>query len=193
MRALLIILLVWIGATARAQAPDSFWGKYVNHTEVGGLFGRVSYVYEVGGPVQVENRTSLSLQTFNGYRLTDRLTTGISTGMDWYSAALLAPVAVGMRYDVIGKATARLFLTADAGYGLSVFHKDTDGYRTRGGMMLNPGVGLRLGKPDAHAFTLTFSYKHQRATVEKPPIWDQVERTEARAYNRLSVRLGVWF
>ncbi len=59
--------------------------------------------------------------------------------------------------------------------------------------MLNPGLGLRIGKPDGAAFTLAFSYKHQDVTVEKPPFWDQSSRTEERNYNRFLVRLGVSF
>ena len=59
--------------------------------------------------------------------------------------------------------------------------------------MLNPGLGLRIGKPDGAAFTLSFSYKHQDVTVDRPPFFDQTSRVEERNYNRLLVRMGVSF
>jgi hypothetical protein len=177
-----------------ATAQEGLFRRtYINHTELGGLFGRVKYRPYQGSDEVVENRLSLTLQTFNGLQLNPRLAAGLTTGLDWYTAALITPIAAGVRYDLTGKRNARLFATADAGYGLAWFHDDSEGYQTRGGMMLNPGLGLRLGRPEGAAFTITLSYKRQEASVTKPPLWDQTERYETRVYNRMCLRMGIAF
>ena len=161
------------------------------------MLGRVKYdpYAGQGGTSQhiTENRTNLTLQLFNGVQYSPRLGVGVITGLDWYNSALINPVGLGLRYDLAGKQNTRLYASADVGYGFSWFHQNSDGFDTRGGLMLNPGLGLRIGKPDGAAFTLSFSYKHQDATVDKPPLFDQTVRVEDRNYNRLLVRMGISF
>ncbi|GAB3180122.1 hypothetical protein [Telluribacter humicola] len=188
---LCMISLLATGLTLAQEVP--FKRHYVNHTELGGLFGRVKYLPYAGATQVVENRLNLTLQTFNGMRINPRLSAGLTTGLDWYTTALITPIAAGARYDLAGKRNVRFFATADAGYGLVWFHEDNEGYRTQGGMMLNPGLGFRLGRPDGAAFTITLSYKRQEAFVTKPPLWDQTERFETREYNRMSLRMGITF
>jgi hypothetical protein len=192
MKKLLLLLLTSTLAAGVATAQEApFRRSYVNHTELGGLFGRVRYLPYVGATEQTDNRLSLTLQTFNGLQLNPRLAAGVTAGLDWYTAALITPLSAGVRYDLAGRRNARLFATADAGYGLAWFHEDNDGYRTRGGLMLNPGLGFRLGKPDGAAFTITLSYKRQDVSVTKPPLWDISDRQEARVYNRMALRIGI--
>ena len=186
-------------AALPALAQETTFKKhYLNQTEVGIMLGRVlsdPYAGQ-GRPAQnrfVQNRTNLTLQLLNGVQFTPRLGAGVITGLDWYNAAVINPVGAGIRYDLAGKKTARLYASADAGHGFTWFHQNNDGYHTRGGLMLNPGLGLRIGKPDAAAFTLAFSYKYQHVTTDKPPFGDQISRAENRNYNRFLIRLGVAF
>lgn len=194
-----IIIFILAVATSPALAQEvAFKKHYLNQTEVGIMLGRVKYDPNAGQGAQaqnrfVQNRTNLTLQLLNGVQLTPRLGVGIVTGLDWYNAALINPVGAGIRYDLAGKKTTRLYASADAGHGFTWFHQNNDGYHTRGGLMLNPGLGLRIGKPDAAAFTLAFSYKYQHVTTDKPPYGDQISRAENRNYNRLLVKLGVAF
>ncbi|MCF0051338.1 hypothetical protein LXM25_14805 [Dyadobacter sp. LJ53] len=176
------------------QAQNHVPLKYTNHTEFGGLFGRVKYGFPGNqGQNQVDNRLNLTLQTFNGVMLSNRLAAGVTVGVDWYKTALLNPVAAGIRFDLTKKGDVRLFATADAGYAFAWFHDDSDGFGTTGGLMINPGVGLRMGKPGGTAVTFTMSYKRQEAHITKVPLWNQVERWEDRVYNRLALRLGISF
>lgn len=170
---------------------NSFKKKYVNHTEFGGLFGRVKSSY---GYMQntVESKASITAQTFNGFQLNRRLSAGITAGMDWYKTALVNPFAAGIRYNMFTGKSARLFGTLDAGYGFTWFHQDSDGYKTKGGWMLNPGVGVKYGKPGGNAFTIVLSYKRQELHVDKPLYSDQQTRFEERIYNRLALRLGMY-
>jgi len=166
--------------------------KFVNHTEFGGLFGRVKYS---NGSQQstVDSKTSFTLQTFNGIRLGKKLDVGLTLGADWYKTALINPVAAGIRYDLSGKTNARFFLIADAGYGFTWLHQDSDGFKTKGGLMVNPGIGLRIGNIQSSSFTLSLTYKRQEVSAEKPLLWNQIERVEERVYNRIAARIGISF
>lgn len=165
---------------------------YINYTELGGLFGRVA-----SGPSTaqvVENKLSLTAQTFNGVQLTDRLAVGGLVAIDWYKAALLLPIGAGIRYDLARpNRNVRLLAIADGGYGFPWLHKNSTGYELVGGWMINPGIALRVGKPSASAFTMSLTYKRQIADVQKPIAGNDIQRDEMRIYNRMAVRLGVSF
>lgn len=154
----LLYTLLLLAGSVLAQKPST--SRYVNHTEVGGLFGRVKYGNPYNGNLeQVDNRLNVTAQTFNGVQVSNRLSAGLTLGMDWYKAALLNPVAAGVRYDLTKKGVVKLFGTLDAGYSFAWFHDDVEGYNTKGGVMVNPGIGLRIGKEAG--FTLVFAYKRQ--------------------------------
>lgn len=166
---------------------------YVNYTEVGGLFGRVMPGTQL--VETVENKTSLTLQTLNGVQLSKRLAVGALISVDWYKTALLMPVGAGIRYQLTqpSERNVSVFASADAGYALTWLHKSSTGYSVKGGVMLNPGLGLRFGKPNNGGLLLSLSYKRQQAEVQKPLRWNEVIRSETRLYNRLAVRLGISF
>lgn len=171
---------------------------FVNYTELGALFGRVAYPTTTNGSPteQVDNKISLTLQTFNGAYLHPRLAVGGVVGIDWYAGALLMPVGAGLRYDLTrpSEKNVRVFAIADAGYGLTWLDKASTGNElTRGGLMLNPGIGLRFGKPGKGAFVMSLSYKRQTVDANKPLAYNDIRRDEHRVYNRLAVRLGLSF
>lgn len=170
---------------------------FINYTELGGLFGRVAYSSGFGSPTeQVENKVSLTIQTFNGVQLRPRLAVGGVVGIDWYANALLLPVGAGVRYDLTRAEQngVNLFVSTDVGYGLTWLNKASTGNElTKGGLMLNPGLGLRFGRPGKGAFLLSLSYKRQVVDANKPLGWNDIRRDEHRVYNRLAVRLGLSF
>lgn len=194
----LLAMLVGSASELWAQGPIVERSHpFVNYTELGGLFGRVAYPTVVGSTAeQVENKVSLTLQTFNGVQLSPRLAVGGVVGIDWYANALLLPVGAGLRYDLtraVQKAV-NVFVSADVGYGLTWLNKASTGNElANGGLMLNPGLGLRFGKPGKGAFLLSLSYKRQVADANKPLGWNDIRRDEHRVYNRLAVRLGLSF
>jgi hypothetical protein len=187
-----VCLLLGMGTVA-AQDTTAFRKKYVNHTEFGGLFGRVKYGGSNGSAEATERKVNVTAQMYHGVQLNKALSTGVTIGMDWYNTALVNPIAIGGRYDITRGKNARLYASADVGYGFAWFHDDPQGFKTKGGLMVNPGVGIRYGKPGGAAFTIGLSWKRQEVEVEKPPFWGQVERREDRTYNRLALKLGVVF
>lgn len=187
-------LLLLLLATTGSYAQKARSLRFVNHTEFGGLFGRVKYPNPyAGNSDQVDSKTSLTIQTFNGVQIHQNLSAGVTLGMDWYKTALLNPIAGGVRYDFVADKNVKLFGTVDAGYAFAWFHDDPEGADTKGGLMVNPGVGMKVGKPGVAAFTITLTYKRQEAHISKVPLWDQKERFEDRVYNRLALRLGISF
>jgi hypothetical protein len=196
MKKLFLILIFIHSFTYSFTTLAQFKPHYVNMTEVGGLFGRVVYDIPWSVPTiqEVENRLSVTLQTFNGVQLKPRLAVGLTTGIDWYNTALLMPVAAGARYDLVrSKKNVTVFGTLDAGYGFNWLQADGTGYDTQGGMMLNPGVGLKFGFKSGSAMLLSLSYKRQEARVTKPLGWGEIEKWEDRTYNRMALRLGFMF
>ena len=195
---ILLMLLMSLSQRTYAQLPVTKRAcPFVNYTEVGGLFGRVSAPVFAGSPDEfVENKLSLTLQTFNGVQVRPRLAVGGVVGIDWYANALLMPVGAGVRYDLArpNQKNVAVFAAADVGYGFTWLNKSSTGNDlTRGGLMLNPGIGLRFGKPDKGAFVLSVSYKRQTVESTRPLQWNDIRRDETRVYNRLAVRLGVSF
>lgn len=176
-----------------AQQKDRFTKRYVNHTEAGVLLGRVNYGGGMGVSGTSENKVSITAQVYQGIQFSKPFSAGVSVGMDWYKAALINPIALGVRYDLTRGSSARLYASADAGYGFAWFHSDAEGFKTKGGLMVNPGIGMKYGKPDGAAFTIGLSWRRQEVEVTKPLQWQQIERYEERVYNRLALRVGMSF
>jgi hypothetical protein len=192
-----LIMALWLaGLVARAQeAPLStaFHPVFTSQTELGVLLGRVVY----GQPTEyTENRASLTLQTFNGVQLTQRLALGGVVGADWYGGgALLMPLGGGVRYELGRNAQkgVRVYSGLDAGYSTTWLMSNLNGDRTSGGLFVSPSIGLRMGRPDRSNFTLSFSYRHQEASVIYAINSYWLRRTEERVYNRFAMRMGVAF
>jgi hypothetical protein len=178
---------------AFAQEKETFRMRYVNHTEAGVLLGQVKYGGGNGVQEISASKQSITAQMYQGIQLSRAFSAGVTIGMDWYKAALINPVALGVRYDITKGHSARLYASADAGYGFAWFHSDSEGFNTKGGLMVNPGIGIKYGKPDGAAFTIGISWRRQEAKVSKPPLWQQTERHEERVYNRLALRIGMSF
>lgn len=195
MKKLLLPLLIGLVTQYGLYGQESVLQRaYTSHWEVGGLFGNVVYDPNAQSSPKITERQTkknLTLQAFNGLNLTSRLATGVTVGFDWYNDAMINPVALGARYSIVSRYNARLFATIDAGYGFTWFDKTLNDSRLQGGMMINPGIGWKLGKPGNAGFTITVSYKRQEAMLKMPTSDYILKQEEARQYNRLAVRLGI--
>lgn len=160
MKIVLSLLLIMLSVGSISAQKVAFKKKFINHTEFGTLLGRVKHSEGGSGEI-VDSKVSMSAQMFNGIQLNPRLGVGLTVGADWYKTALVTPIAAGMRYDLPSRRNARFFVLADAGYGFTWLHQDSDGYDTRGGLMTSPGIGLRSGKPGGSAVTISLTYKRQ--------------------------------
>ncbi|HEV7379912.1 MAG TPA: hypothetical protein VGN64_08980 [Dyadobacter sp.] len=191
------IFIAWIAILVSiscfGQQKEAFKRKYVNHTEVGVLLGQVKYGGGYWGGESFMNRQTITAQMYNGIQFDRSLSVGLTIGMDWYRSALMNPMALGIRYDILKGKAARLYASADAGYGFTWFNSNPEGYKTTGGLMLNPGIGIKFGKPDGAVATIGLGWRRQEAKVTKPPFVPETERVEKRVYNRLALRVGMSF
>ena len=186
-----LLCLLTIPAYAQKQA---FKPVFTNMTEFGVMLGQVRY--NVSNSVEnVSKRQSLTAQTFNGVQLRPKLAVGTTVGVDWYNAALLMPVCAGVRYDLAqpGKKNLRVFTSLDTGYSFAWLNEDPTGYETRGGWVISPGIGFRIGRPQNANFIMSLSYKRQEAEADKPLGWNEITKFENRVYNRIAFRLGLSF
>jgi hypothetical protein len=198
MKNIFLSLFILFSTLVFAQEKPVFKPHFVNMTEFGGLFGRVIYgVNNWNGTFrdEVSNRLSFTLQTFNGVQLKPRLAVGGTVGIDWYRTALIMPIAAGVRYDLAKNKTQKssFYASLDAGYGFNWLNANPTKYTTSGGMMLNPGLGFRIGLKSQSALLISLSYKRQEVRVTKPLNWGEIDKYEDRVYNRMAFRVGVSF
>lgn len=174
------------------KAP--FKPVFTNMTEFGVSFGQVRYNVNLATE-NVQSRKTITAQTFNGIQVRPKLALGGTVGVDWYNTALITPICAGVRYDLAqpGKKNLRVFTSLDTGYGFTWLNEDPTGYETRGGWVISPGIGFRIGRPQNANFIMSFSYKRQEAEADKPLGWNEISKIESRVYNRVALRLGVSF
>lgn len=194
MKKLLLILTLTL-ILAHTKADDKpFKRSYTNHTEIGVLLGK-----SFGG---VTAKANVSLQSFNGIRLTPKLAVGGIVGLDWYASAQVIPVGVGVRGTVFKAKKLNPFYGLDAGYGLMFASTKQENEKISGGLMLNPSVGMRVALGGGNALTWSIGWKHQSTyssidnfgDVAQPTWWWGQYQTEThKIFERLSVKMGITF
>jgi sRNA-binding regulator protein Hfq len=160
---------------------------YVNMTELGVLTGQSV------GPNQfssVNYHTAPTSQTFNGYQFWPMLQVGLTTGIDWYQNFALVPVAAGLRGD-LSRTRITPFYFMDLGYGFRWLNNNTENSWVKGGLMWNPGLGLKVRGNKNTAWIISVGYKSQRAESFMNFGWQQTEQKVH--YSRLSLRTGISF
>ena len=205
----ILFLCVATSVLAQEQKKESFFTKhpFVNMTEIGGLFGRVqspTYYYPMyyssfvptEQSYTVENRLSISVQTFNGVYIKKKTAVGITTGVDWYNSLLLLPIQAGVRQTLIQKKNggSSIYASLDAGYATTWLNADNSYFDSKGGFTASPAIGFKLPMRGGSSWLINFGYKYQHAKVTQSnqydPYWSSVE---SKNYNRFVVRMGVDF
>lgn len=206
----IVIMLAYCVQEVNAQKTKIFKYPFVNQTEFGLLPGRVKemtynypyyYNYAPGTMVPEQSYTtrnvaSLSLQTFNGFRIRKNTSLGLTAGLDSYASVLVSPLALGIRQIMIEKSEkgAKLQLGIDAGYGSTIFNPKNSENKTNGGVMINPAVGFIFPTKNGSAWLVNFGFKYQYLeinSVNNEEYYYNV--TETRNLNRMQIRLGFEF
>ena len=193
-----MMTLLWLGSAGVGYAqeiPNLFARSFTSQTELGVQIGRVVIGQAQQQSEVMQQQAGLTFQTFNGVQLTPRLAVGATVGADWYSNILLMPLGGGVRYMITRKAlkSVRVYAGLDAGYATDWLAKDLNGSNLSGGAFASPTLGLRMGRLNRSNLTLSFSYRHQQASIVYQPDSFYLLRSEKREYNRVAVRLGVAF
>lgn len=206
------IIMLFLAFSATAQEREVKTSRFVNQTEIALLAGRsltgstyypyyylasassyLPYPYPYTPNYKKKNTGSLSLQTFNGWRIRPRTTVGLTTGLDAYQGALIMPVAAGVRQVLFekGPTLSKIQASLDLGAG-TLWLDGEDDISKKGGLMINPAVGFVFPTRSGSAFLLNFGYKYQYYTLSastgNESFWE-----ESRNIKRLQVRLGFQF
>lgn len=145
-----------------------------------------------------QNNPQLSLQTVNGVQYGDWFA-GVGVGLDYYYMRSI-PVFIDVRRMVIPK--KNLFVYADAGVNypfLKNNNTEDTWYKTtyKQGLYVDGGVGYLFSTDKQTGFfSIGYSTKRLRETVEHPYIWGPpgmpVETDKLRyQFNRISIKAGI--
>lgn len=145
-----------------------------------------------------EKETGFGLEATTGYMFHRLVGVGLGVGFDTYSiisnnAPAIFPVSMEVRGYLIEQNWSPYYALR-AGYGLAAKDEERNINEARGGAMLHPAFGLRLGAREDVNFALDVGYRFQRATVERDVTTWRREIQEQRIwYKRLTVRFGILF
>ena len=127
-----------------------------------------------------------------GKRWSRLLGLGVGVGYDkyvWDTGENLVPLFLEFTSYFNPSATS-IFFNLQAGYSLAFKDNDYLIIAAKGGRMIYPAIGLRMGKGKVN-YTLDFGYKFQKASFTYGNNWG-IETSEQRLhYKRLSLRFGI--
>ena len=193
------------GQEAKKQSSFKNFVKdnYINFTDFGGLFGK-SYqitpnnIQNPGYSYPVKASTNFTIQTFNGIKVYKNLAVGATVGVDWFSNYQIVPISLGVRVTSGDSKSKKVktFLGIDAGYGFMWLNdKMADNQEIKGGLAINPMVGLLIPTGGNANFTLSIGYKHNSFNTKISNRINESPYTNEMDYNlnRMAVRLGINF
>jgi len=127
-----------------------------------------------------------------GYRFNRLVGVGIGVGYDrfvWGTAENLIPIFVEYTSYFNAKNTS-LFANVQTGYSLAF--KDNDYLLTsaKGGFMIYPALGIRIGGGENQA-TFDVGYKFQNAAFTYRDSWSTTISEQRITYKRLTMRFGI--
>ncbi len=136
--------------------------------------------------------TGLSIAHNVMYQHNKYLAGGIGIGLDNYYAAPgrdIYPVFANVKYTLMNNYNAP-YIGMKAGYGMAFKREDEDIFEAKGGLMLNPYVGLRVGSRGL-MFNFFAGLKFQKADYEISRSWET--RTEDIFFRRLELGTSIMF
>ena len=140
---------------------------------------------------------SLSLMFLNGYQFDWGLALGAGVGIDLINESYM-PLVGDIRYSFKDSKLSH-FVFFQGGYALPLGSPDPYDYNyyesnpeSKGGYIINPGIGLKLNLNDKNAFSFDIGYKYMQVEHEYIEFNGQdINRTTK--YNRISLGIGFHF
>jgi hypothetical protein len=195
---ILLMAATWLAGgqvTAPVPAPEkggqAFRG-YFNITDMGLLIGSI----------QNRHPAPFIFLTTNGFHLTEQLSLGLGTGVEFLSGSYL-PILVDVRYYVRNSGFSPFFSLFGGGtipldddgsngtvYSYDAYwpYPDYKPYEAKGGWLLNPGFGIRNMFGKNFGIIFAAGYRFQRLYYASGD-----DRRLTVDYNRLSMKIGIIF
>ncbi|MFN7120263.1 MAG: hypothetical protein ACK4TA_25970 [Saprospiraceae bacterium] len=140
----------------------------------------------------------LSMQQVVGFQRNRMFGTGIGIGLENFSVGnangpLVLPVYAEARGYFLKK-NKTPYYALNLGYGFAFKDEDQGILKAKGGLLLHPAIGFRLGARDSVNFLFDLGYKFQWATLTRNfGGWSRETLEQELVYKRFSVRLGLIF
>lgn len=142
----------------------------------------------------------LSLMFVSGYQFDWGLATGIGLGLDLLNEAYM-PAVIDVRYTFRNSRISH-FLFIQGGYNISLESPDPYDYdfydyyqsdlKSKGGYLINPGIGFKLNLNEKNAFSFGIGYKYSEIYHSYKEYNGQtIDRTIK--YNRITLNFGYHF
>ena len=133
------------------------------------------------------------VRTINSYQDNPHLSAGLGIGIDIYqfNDEVFVPVFLDVRGDLRKNTRVTPYYFFDVGYAFTWLIDKSDNVEYEGGIMFNPGIGLKIHSADNSATVFNIGYNFQKAKTIRD-WWGGIIETEIQ-YNRISFRVGVTF
>ncbi len=201
------ILRLRINRTSTITLQDARIKKIVQKGTASGKGGRKEYAFKERGfynatygnlSISTEFRgndpvVDVGIHNITGYQFNRFLGVGLGVGMDYYyigSGENIMPVYVEGRGYLKAKNVSPMYSLA-AGYGFAFTNDERNLEIAKGGMMIYPAFGFRLGGSDNANFLLDFGVKIQKAEFTFDRGWE-IEHNRM-TFNRFIIRTGLMF
>lgn len=174
----------------RCEKPYAFREQGLYSITYAGTINGIGYK----GDMQL----GLSLQQVTGYQFNRMIGAGLGVGLENFSVGkpngpLVLPVYAEARGYFLKKNTTPYYALS-VGYGFAFKNEDQNITKAKGGLLLHPAIGFRLGARDGMNFLFDLGYQLQKATLTRDFSRGTLDIQEQKLfYKRFSVRLGFIF
>ena len=156
----------------------------------GQISNRFTYITTIGTgiPMNEPSSTPFTWQVSGHYKLTERFSAGIGTGLSFYEKALI-PVFADIRYQLAAAQRWVPYLQCSMGYS---FAPDKD---VNGGYFFNSTIGIQYAIHDKTKLLLGIGYEIQNLERLKKHESNEyaTEFQEKLHHNSISIKLGILF
>ncbi|RUT77784.1 hypothetical protein DLK05_11315 [Ancylomarina longa] len=157
--------------------------------------------YELQLGVLVGNKSNSSSAPFSllasaNYLFNDKISIGGGIGYESFEQTQM-PVFGSLQYHTRIKGMSS-YIFCHTGYSFSIDNRDqiyysNDNLDSKGGWLLNPGVGFIIGNRSTPMMTLSIGYRFQKIKHKWENTYTQDTEYLKEKFNRLSIHLGIIF
>lgn len=156
---------------------------FLNSTDMGVLAGKGE-----------ETRDApFSLHTVNGYLFKNRIFCGAGLGIEFLDVTYV-PLFTDFRYHFFNNIISP-FLYLQMGYNLPLENEKFDyaQVKEKGGLLINPGAGIRFSINARTSILISVSYRYQELKSVVKYFWPEEEINRYEYLHRLGIRFGFYF
>jgi hypothetical protein len=139
------------------------------------------------GTGEFDEDFAYGLHTVNGYLVNPHFSVGLGIGADKYKALLLVPIYADLRANIL-KGKVSPYVSLGAGYSVAVWNDFN--HPVRGGVMVNPDLGVKLFVSRKTSLLFSIGYRLQGYSSASWYSWND---PQTNLTHQLSLKLGATF